>query len=134
MTSPTFSPSPIPPQTAGATTSRANDAALQRSEALATRRREALAERTAAADASRSRASQELAATREAIARAIGANTRLSITPADGPGAFVYQAIDVDTGEVVQQWPEGAFLQLVRGVREDVNIDVEAGLVLDQSV
>lgn len=138
MATPTISQSAIPAAGAAPAGSssapNANAAASNRTDALAARRREAVAERTAAADAARARASQELAATREAIARAIGANTRLSITRSDAPGAFVYQAIDVDTGEVVHQWPQGAFLQLVQGVREDVNADVQAGLLIDQSV
>ena len=120
-------------QPAAASVSTGSAAAgTDRAEALAARRREAVADSAASAEAARGRATEALAATREAIARAIGANTRLSIASADGPGAFVYRAIDVETGEVVHEWPEGAFLQLLRGVRDDVQTDVDAGLILDE--
>jgi len=103
----------------------------KRNDALAQKRREQTHEHIARAEDSKARAADQLAELREAVARVIGANTRLSISRADNSPGFVYRAIDVDTGEVVNEWPQDIFIGLVRGVREDVKTDVDAGLMLD---
>lgn len=102
-----------------------------RREALAENRRDASEQGIARADESKARSAEQLAELREAVARVIGANTRLSISRADNSLDFVYRAIDIDTGEVVNEWPQGVFVELVRGVREDVRTDVDAGLMLN---
>lgn len=101
-----------------------------RAAALAEKRRAASAQQSARADADRVRHAEQLAELREAVSRALGANTRLSIERREDLG-FVYRAIDKATGEIVHEWPEETFLALVRGVREDVRTDVDAGLMLD---
>lgn len=103
----------------------------QRNEALAQKRRELTNDHIARSEDSKARASDQLAELREAVARVTGANTRLSISKSENTHSFVYRAIDVDTGEVVNEWPQDIFVGLVRGVREDVKIDVDAGLMLD---
>lgn len=108
-------------------------AARERNATLAAGRARNIDESTANAEGQRARADEALAATREAIARAIGANTRLSITRGDGATEFIYRAIDIDSGEIVQEWPQGAFLNLIRGARDDIATNVTAGLVLDET-
>lgn len=103
-----------------------------RSEALAEKRRTLTDEQLARADAAKARASDSLAEVREAVARVLGANTRLSISRSDTSLNFVYRAIDVDTGEIVNEWPQDKFVELVRGVRSDVRADIDAGLMLDR--
>jgi len=103
----------------------------RRNSALADKRRELTQEHIARAEDSRAKAADQLAELREAVARVIGANTRLSITKAADSQNFVYRAIDVDTGEIVSEWPQDVFVDLVRGVREDVRADIDSGLVLD---
>ncbi len=57
-----------------------------------------------------------------------GPRTRLSIKLDEGSGRFVYQAIDVETGEVKQQFPPEKLLALLAAERE------ANGLVLDTEV
>ena len=80
---------------------------------------------------SRAASSERLAELREAIARVVGANTRLSVTRSESTNNFVYRAIDAETGEVVHEWPQDHFIELIRGVSADVRADVDAGLMLD---
>ncbi len=104
----------------------------QRNEALARKRRELSAEQAARAEASKARSADRLAEVREAVARVLGANTRLTISRSESSFDFVYRAIDVDTGEIVNEWPQDKFVGLVRGVGEDVRTDVDAGMMLDR--
>ncbi|NWG93189.1 MAG: hypothetical protein HXY21_11900, partial [Parvularculaceae bacterium] len=84
------------------------------------------------AEAAKARSADRLAEVREAVARVLGANTRLSISRSESSLDFVYRAIDVDTGEIVNEWPQEVFIDLIRGVRDDVRSDVDAGLMLDR--
>lgn len=99
----------------------------QRNEALAEKRRTLSAEQVARAEDQRARAADQLAEVREAVQRVLGANTRLSISRSETSFDFIYRAIDIDTGEVVNEWPQDSFIELVRGVRDDVRADVAAG-------
>ena len=112
--------------------SRPDRSGDQRNEALAQKRRELTNDHIARTEDSRARASDQLAELREAVARVTGANTRLSISRSENSNSFIYRAIDIDTGEVVNEWPQDIFIGLVRGVRQDVKIDVDAGLMLDR--
>jgi uncharacterized FlaG/YvyC family protein len=103
----------------------------ERSAALAESRRQASAEQQQRAAEAQARTSDRLAEVREAVARVLGANTRLSIARTSAFD-FVYRAIDVDTGEVINEWPQAVFVDLIRGVREDVRADVDAGTFLDR--
>lgn len=113
--------SPTPP---APRTDRSGD---QRNEALAQKRRELTQDHIARAEDSNARAADQLAAVREAVARVLGANTRLSISWSEDSLDFIYRAIDIDTGEVVNEWPQATFVDLVRGVREDVHVDIDSG-------
>jgi uncharacterized FlaG/YvyC family protein len=103
----------------------------ERSAALAQSRRQANAEQLARAEQAQARTSDRLAEVREAVARVLGANTRLSIARTSAFD-FVYRAVDIDTGEVVNEWPQAVFVELIRGVGEDVRTDVDAGAFLDR--
>ncbi len=111
---------------------RPDQSGEQRSAALAERRRQSSAEQQARASAAQDRSADRLAEVREAVARVLGANTRLSISRSASSPDFVYRAIDVDTGEVVNEWPQDIFVELIRGVRDDVRTDVDAGTFLDR--
>ena len=113
-------------------TPAADAAGRERAAALAEKRAAATEQKIEAGDASRNKAAEALAATREAIARALGLNTHLSITRSNSAPTFVYRAIDNATGEIVHEWPEETFMELVRGVRTDVETDIDAGLLLDK--
>lgn len=110
---------------------RPQQAGEQRSEALAERRRQSNTDLQQRAAESQARSADRLAEVREAVARVLGANTRLSITRTSAFD-FVYRAVDVDTGEVVNEWPQAVFVELIRGVRDDVRTDVDAGAFLDR--
>lgn len=103
----------------------------ERSAALAESRRQSSAEQVARAEQAQARTADRLAEVREAVARVLGANTRLSIARTNAFD-FVYRAIDVDTGEVINEWPQAVFVDLIRGVRDDVRADVDAGAFLDR--
>jgi len=101
----------------------------ERTAALAEARRRTGAEaRQNAAEAS-ARQDELLAASREVISRAVGANTRLSISKSEESGEFVFKAIDVETGEVVLQWPPEKFAALVKSMGPEG--EALAGLVVD---
>lgn len=104
----------------------------ERNQALAEKRRALNAEVAARAEDAKARSADRLAEVREAVARVLGANTRLSISRSESSPDFVYRAIDIDTGEVVNEWPQDIFVDLIRGVRDDVRTDVDAGLMLDR--
>jgi flagellar protein FlaG len=109
-----------------------DQAGQERSAALAEKRRALSAEQVAKSDAARAERAEQLAEIREAIARVVGANTRLSVARSEMTANFVYRAIDIDTGEVVHEWPQDRFIELIRGVQQDVRTDVDAGLWLDR--
>lgn len=116
-------------------TPRPDRSGEMRAEALAEKRREATAREVQRAEEGRERAADRLADVREAVARVLGANTRLSIARSETSLDFVYRAIDINTGEVVNEWPQDTFVELIRGVSEDVRIDTNArngvGAMLD---
>lgn len=99
-----------------------------RARTLAEARRAASLRQQDAAEARTARQAETAAATREAIAQAIGANTRLAIIRAESAPIFIYQAIDADTGEVVRQWPMQQFAELLNQIRPGAG-DNLAGLV-----
>lgn len=65
-------------------------------------------------------------ATKLAILRALGQDARLNLERIDG--AIYYQAIDLKTGRVRREWTEEEYLRLIKGVRDDVFDDIDAGL------
>lgn len=111
---------------------RADRSGEERNQAHAEKRRALNAEVAARAEEAKARSADRLAEVREAVARVVGANTRLSISRSESSLDFVYRAIDVETGEVVNEWPQDTFVDLIRGVRADVRTDIDAGLMLDR--
>jgi uncharacterized FlaG/YvyC family protein len=107
-------------------------AAEARAATLADARRSvAVQHRQEAAEAQAHR-SETAGATREAIAQALGANTRLSIARAQSAPIFIYQAIDADTGKVVREWPMQQFAELLNSIRPGAG-DALPGLVVDEN-
>ncbi len=102
----------------------------ERAAALAEARRRSSAEVRQDAVESTARQEELLAASRDVIARATGANTKLSITKSEESGVFVFKAIDVETGEVVLQWPPEQFAALVKSLGGP-EAEALAGLVVD---
>jgi uncharacterized FlaG/YvyC family protein len=92
------------------------DLAAERAAALAEARQRASAERARSAEAASARRAANIAEYRAAIADAVGANTRVAISRAPTAPIFLYQAIDRETGEVVQQWPRLEFIGLSRAL------------------
>ena len=111
---------------------RADRSGEERNEALAEKRKALNAEVAARAEEAKARSADRLAEVREAVARVLGANTRLSISRSESSLDFVYRAIDVDTGEIVTELPQDVCIDSIRGVRDDVRSDVDAGLMLDR--
>ncbi|MEO0878447.1 MAG: flagellar protein FlaG [Pseudomonadota bacterium] len=90
------------------------EAGARRAEGLAEARRTARESQLASAEQSRADQAAQIAEAREIIARAVGANTRLSIERRADASTFVYRAIDQATGEVIQEWPPEQFAEAVR--------------------
>lgn len=93
------------------------DPGAERAAALAERRRHLSAEGQRSAEAANARRTEQIAAARDAVADAVGANTRVAITRAPASPVFLYRAIDSNTGEVVQEWPRLEFLALNRAAQ-----------------
>ncbi|MEL7491555.1 MAG: flagellar protein FlaG [Pseudomonadota bacterium] len=124
-----------PIDSAGAA-ARQIDSGAERSAALAAARKRAQAAQLAEAQVARESQSEQFAISSEAIARAIGANTRISIERTAASDIFVYRAIDTNTGEVVREWPPQQFAEFIRDLQPavtDARFDAEAGAILDQS-
>ncbi|MEX0643879.1 MAG: flagellar protein FlaG [Parvularculaceae bacterium] len=106
------------------------NAGAERAAALAEARRQVSGAQVEAERAAQTRRTETIAETRAAIAEALGANTRISITRGEEALMFVYQAIDVNSGEVVQEWPPERFVEFVNSIRPGAGEDV-AGLIVD---
>lgn len=105
----------------------------QRSAALADARARSSQAALQRAEAAEARRADQRETVRSIFERAVGANTRLSIARGDGLGAFVYRAIDVDSGEVVLEWPPVRFAEFVRdAVRGAGEASGGAGAVVDE--
>lgn len=107
---------------------------VQRSAALADARSRASQAALQSAEAAEARRAEQREMVRSILERAVGANTRLSIARNESALTFVYRAIDVDTGEVVREWPPVDFARLLQqnGAGPDLSGDALAGLVLDE--
>ncbi|MCF8473604.1 MAG: flagellar protein FlaG [Emcibacter sp.] len=57
--------------------------------------------------------------------------TKLRINVDDGSGRFVYQGIDVNTGDVITQFPSEEILKFVSFIREREGLE---GIVVDEQV
>lgn len=111
------------------------DAGADRVAALADARRRAQANQLESARVSQENQAQKLAESRDAVARAIGANTRLSIERSSQSDIFIYRAIDNTTGEIVREWPPQQFAEFVRdqqlGLSGDIST-ISTGTLVDE--
>lgn len=105
-------------------------AANDRAAALADARKRSNAQHREAASVSRERQAEQIAELRDLIARATGADTRLSILRSASHDTFVYRAIDVNSGEVRKEWPPVQFAEFVNSLMPGA-ADQLAGLVVD---
>lgn len=106
----------------------------ERTAALAEARKRAHQQHLQSAQEAEVRQSEQFAAAREAIQRALGANTRLSISRSANAGIFVYRAIDRDTGEVIHEWPPEQFVRLVEALNAEADravTEARLGLIFD---
>ena len=121
--------------TVGQSTERATGIdPAQRSEALAAARQRASQAALQSADAAEARRADQREMVRGILERAVGANTRLSITRGESVGAYVYRAIDVESGEVVREWPPEQLIQLLEenGVAANLAAEALSGLSVDE--
>ncbi len=108
--------------------------AAQRSQALADARQRSSHVALQTADASQARKAEQREMLRSILEQAVGANTRLSIAKPEGADAFVFRAIDVDSGEIVREWPPAQFVQLLEqnGAAQSLANEVISGLLIDE--
>jgi len=106
----------------------------QRSAALADARQRASQAALQSAKAGETRKMDQRETTRTILERAIGANTRLSIARNGSNDTFVYRAIDVNSGEVIIEWPPVQFAKFLvdNGAAAGLAADALQGLVLDE--
>ncbi|MEM1193213.1 MAG: hypothetical protein AAGH42_07450 [Pseudomonadota bacterium] len=76
-------------------------------------RRSASADQIAAAERDTRRRAERFRESTEIIQRVIGANTRVEIAEGDGPNPYTYRAIDINSGEVVSEWPPVQFAAMI---------------------
>ncbi len=108
--------------------------AQSRSQGLEQARRSLNAERLADAEQARDRQNAQIEAAREILQRAVGANTRLEIEAADGPSPFVYRAIDINSGEIVSEWPPVQFASMLRETADALSLATPSGITVDETV
>ncbi len=106
----------------------------ERNQALAAARREATQNALAEAEASDARRAERLQNARAAIQHALGVDTRISVVRNDAAATFVYRAIDVDTGEIVREWPPAEFAQFLENSGAQTDTLVEAGAIVDEHI
>lgn len=118
--------------------------ARTRNESLANARQAANANRVEDARAAEARRTEQFRESNEIVQRAIGANTRLEISSSEQGNQFIYRAVDIDTGEVVSEWPPAQFTAQLASVLEnsrDISVNNNTrstpevtGIVIDESV
>lgn len=117
-----------PPQPAH----RLDETARDRMAALSDARKAAGFEARRNAAESAERRSALLAEAQRILARVVGADTRISISRNENADLFVYRAIDIRTGQVVQEWPPAQFLAfLTEHGSETAQWAREIGLLID---
>ncbi len=109
--------------------------ARDRAAELERARRSATATQVENAESAKARRTEQFRESSELISRAIGANTRVEISAGQGSNPFTYRAVDIDSGEIVSEWPAEDFANLL-SVLADANGsivgDSPAGILLDQ--
>lgn len=77
---------------------------------------------------SESKADKTVAMIESYLSKLSGQNTRLRINVDEGSGTYVYQSINPDTGEVINQYPAEDVLRQLALYRQDAG-----GLVVDET-
>ncbi len=104
----------------------------ERTQALADARRRASQSALANAEAGETRRADRMQDARAIIERALGANTKLSISRDGASPTYIYRAIDVDTGEVIREWPPAEFVEFIAQQNKSSNVDDPSGVVVDE--
>lgn len=104
----------------------------ERNQALADARRRASQSALANAEAGEARRADRMQDARAIIERALGANTKLSISRDSASPTYVYRAIDVDTGEVIREWPPAEFAEFIADHKKEFSVNDFAGVVVDE--
>ncbi len=104
----------------------------ERNQALADARRRASQSALANAEAAEARRADSLENARAILERALGANTRLSISRDEGAPTYIYRAIDVETGEVVREWPPAQFARFIAEQSDAFRLESASGAVVDE--
>lgn len=104
----------------------------ERTQALADARRRLTESALQNAEAAEARRADSLENARAILERALGANTRLSISRDDGSPTYVYRAIDIDTGEVIREWPPAQFAEFIAEQSSAIRADAPSGVVVDE--
>ena len=114
--------------------SAAGVTATERNQALAQARQRATQGALQRAEQAESQRADSRQNVREIFEQALGANTRLSITRDEVGPTFVYRAIDVDSGEVVHEWPPAEFAAFLAENGNNIDLAALAGSVVDEEV
>lgn len=104
----------------------------ERNQALADARRRSSQSALANAEAGEARRADRMQDARAIIERALGANTKLSISRDGASPTYIYRAIDVDTGEVIREWPPAEFAEFIAQQKKEFSVDAPAGAIVDE--
>ncbi|MEO1252977.1 MAG: hypothetical protein AAFW81_11610 [Pseudomonadota bacterium] len=105
----------------------------ERNQRLADARSQSSESALARAEAAEARRADNRQNAREVLAEVLGVNTRISIERSTAPFSFIYRAIDVDTGEIVREWPPADFAQFLESQGLTAAGLDAAGLTVDES-
>lgn len=106
----------------------------QRTQALADARREVSQKALQSAEAAEARRADTRDSVRAQLEQALGANTRLSVARNESALTFVYRAIDIESGEVVREWPPADFARFLDANGLSRELLNETGAVIDEQV
>lgn len=104
----------------------------ERSQALAEARQRVSQGALQKAEAAELRRADSFRDAQAIIERAIGANTRLSVARKETTPTFVYRAIDIDTGEVIREWPPADFAKFMVANGGDLATRGLAGAIVNE--
>ncbi|MEL6378479.1 MAG: hypothetical protein AAFQ29_01800 [Pseudomonadota bacterium] len=120
---------------AGLTGGDGQSQANRRRASLEQARRSASADQIAAAERDTRLRAERFRESTEIIQQALGVNTRVEIAEGDGANPYTYRAIDINSGEVVNEWPPVQFAALlgaaVSGESDGIAV---IGIALDETV
>lgn len=106
--------------------------AIERNQALADARQRSTQNALQRAEQAESQRADSRQNARAILERALGANTRLSVARDESSLTFTYRAIDIDTGEIVREWPPAEFANFLAENGGVIDLDSLAGSVIDE--